>query len=164
MLDGLRDAVLLTNKIFQMQWMLLRSVTNLVSTLYVNVTGILIDTLILLSTIYFSSSHTHIVIKAMKCLIRSDACVSGTSGEGLYEGLAWLSNNIANKVGSLVLLVHCSKELDGFEYNVCFACIYFVCRVTLATSCLRCGKVECYYLLFVDFLQCYCPKNSSGIV
>ncbi|WVZ10516.1 hypothetical protein V8G54_015046 [Vigna mungo] len=33
-----------------------------------------------------------------------------TSGEGLYEGLDWLSNNIANKVANIFFLVYCGRK------------------------------------------------------
>lgn len=88
-----------TNKIFQMRWMLLRSLISLVFILYDNATG--------------KDKHTQPVFYYIReWLIQPietshDCCgyrfryiqsTCATSGEGLYEGLDWLSNNIANKV------------------------------------------------------------------
>jgi len=85
---------LLTNKIFPMQWMLLKLLTSWVFTLSDSATGKYLITAALTWTgsdlcwnlIYFCFTFRYI----------QSTCA--TSGEGLYEGLDWLSNNIANKV------------------------------------------------------------------
>ena len=91
---------LLTNRIFQMPWTQLRSPISLVSTLSVSVTGINETSqsqsscwfVLLLITFLWSISLYEL------SLFRYIQSTCATSGEGLYEGLDWLSNNIAGKV------------------------------------------------------------------
>lgn len=75
-----------------------------------------------------------------------------TSGEGLYEGLDWLSNNIANKVGSVVTLSRiCISEIFFFFFFVVVYSYYHF------SSCFRLKKDEWIssVVLFVAANECH---------
>lgn len=93
-----------TSKIFQMLWMLQRSLISLVFTPLDSATGNLIGSLCVITSFLVSITCMIFVCPSSKkmfvwlavCRYIQSTCA--TSGEGLYEGLEWLSNNIANKV------------------------------------------------------------------
>ena len=95
---------LLTSKIFPTLWTLLRLPTSLVFTLSANVTGEQ-NTHIQIFANYLDphSKPGHMSLYVDRCNDRYIQSTCATSGEGLYEGLDWLSNNIANKVLTITL-------------------------------------------------------------
>lgn len=110
-----------TSKIFQMLWMLLRSLTSLVFTPFANDTGTVTKSLLSLCSQQLWSLSDFI---EKSCFIpfRYIQSTCATSGEGLYEGLDWLSNNIANKVGSTVI---CWLKTDlNLMFNALFLIIF----------------------------------------
>ena len=109
---------LLTNRICLMQWMLQKSQTSLVSTLFANGTGKYMLAVFICkprfsftkrqSNCFYPFSH----LVKFNCYSRYIQSTCATSGEGLYEGLDWLSNNIASKVKS-----HCNRHLPEYIHH-----------------------------------------------
>jgi hypothetical protein len=62
-----------------------------------------------------------VIYVAVYCFDRYIQSTCATSGEGLYEGLDWLSSNIASKVCRMPIYVfHLTEHLvDCFTHLVC---------------------------------------------
>lgn len=107
-----------TSKIFPMQWMLLKLPTNLACTHSGSATG--------KHSLHWFADRTWLLLHAylFGCVIclpsfflsRYIQSTCATSGEGLYEGLDWLSNNIANKVSSTLRCIQ-------FSHTICLVLV-----------------------------------------
>lgn len=107
-----------TSKIFPMQWMLLKLPTNLACTHSGSATG--------KHSLHWFADRTRLLLHAylFGCVIclpsfflsRYIQSTCATSGEGLYEGLDWLSNNIANKVISTLRCIQ-------FSHTICLVLV-----------------------------------------
>jgi len=100
------------------------------------------------------------------CCLRYIQSTCATSGEGLYEGLDWLSSNIANKVIFLVWTQLFSASIFGF-WSRCAMCGHDAC--VCLYSCRLFEEVLCYtcvcwpvnsliFLLLNLFISLYCAR------
>lgn len=80
-----------------------------------------------LSLLYFFIHDLSSILNMFLCIHRYIQSTCATSGEGLYEGLDWLSNNIANKASTvcgLLVLAQCS--LNGCMASLNCSLIYIL--------------------------------------
>ena len=118
--------------------MLLKSQTNSVCILSDSATG-KFETFL----IYLPISQLKLCAITYMCIIvciRYIQSTCATSGEGLYEGLDWLSNNIANKVllfpFHLVYIRHCwfSFLSEVYVHHLSLNLMFFTCIFVLVSE------------------------------